>query len=49
MDIKIEGINKEIMQIALIKQKLHVYILSVMDQAIDGQVKSYQNSRRVSI
>lgn len=36
MDIKIEGINKEIMQIALNQAKAaRMHILSVMDQAID--------------
>lgn len=36
MDIKIEGINKEIMQIALNQAKAaRLHILSVMDQAID--------------
>jgi len=37
MDIKIEGITKEIMQIALNQAKAaRTHILSVMDQAIDG-------------
>jgi polyribonucleotide nucleotidyltransferase len=37
MDIKIEGITKEIMQIALNQAKgARLHILSVMDQAIDG-------------
>lgn len=37
MDIKIEGINKEIMQIALKQAKeARLHILGVMDQAIEG-------------
>ncbi len=48
MDIKIEGINKEIMQVALNRAKgARLHILEVMEQAINESRGDILNLRRV--
>lgn len=48
MDIKIEGITKEIMQVALNGLKVRVCITGVMEQAINAPRGVSLNSHRVS-